>query len=397
MTTYSQTNLQNSHLANFWWFLWLTMVYYRSSNMSKSGTMGFHCTVDLQQLSTERPAFIKGFPSGPPECPKASHMMSYVWSFTPWPSWPLHMFHSCAAFSAFNFPDLSPTWLRLQNNTGGGEKRVRFPKRTIEIYRQKRFCQCSWHQMNVCISQNDFPIEWLIEWFMLRMNFPSAGYVPFWRSNVSYELTGKIKPAKQETLTTVYWRLLKKTRETNFDTPTTWPSSPALICCSCNLRFLTVLWSNSRCGEVPSRSVRHLDFQGSLHFNYDYKYLWNGNLRLKEKRKVMSANYQASCQIRINIYYIYILSIYILSIYISIYILYIYGIYTGDIPIFAHVCCSFCRRFNPARGLPSTLWFLLINELCLVHFLIGLPSSWRVDDQTLVGLHRLSQLCIAYV
>ena len=210
MTTYSQTNLQNSHLANFWWFLWLTMVYYRSSNMSKSGTMGFHCTVDLQQLSTERPAFIKGFPSGPPECPKASHMMSYVWSFTPWPSWPLHMFHSCAAFSAFNFPDLSPTWLRLQNNTGGVEKRVRFPKRTIEIYRQKRFCQCSWHQMNVCISQNDFPIEWLIEWFMLRMNFPSAGYVPFWRSNVSYELTGKIKPAKQETLTTVYWRLLKK-------------------------------------------------------------------------------------------------------------------------------------------------------------------------------------------
>ena len=220
---------------------------------------------------------------------------------------------------------------------------------------------------------------------MLWMNFPSAGYVPFWRSNVSYELTGKIKPAKQETLTTVYWRLLKKTRETNFDTPTTWPSSPAIICCSCNLRFLTVLWSNSRCGEVPSRSVRHLDFQGSLHFNY--KYLWNGNLRLKEKRKVMSANYQASCQIRINIYILYI------------YYLYIYGIYTGDIPIFTHVCCSFCRRFNPTRGLPSpsSLWFLLINELCLVHFLIGLPSSWRVDDQTLVGLHRLSQLCIVYV
>ena len=178
--------------------------------------------------------------------------------------------------------------------------------------------------MNVCISQNDFPIEWLIEWFMLRMNFPSAGYVPFWRSNVSYELTGKIKPAKQETLTTVYWRLLKKNRETNVDTPTTWPSSPALICCSCNLRFLTVLWSNSRCGEVPSRSVRHLDFQGSLHFNYDYKYLWNGNLRLKEKRKVMSANYQASCQIRINIYYIYIIYIYIYYIYIYIYIYYIY-------------------------------------------------------------------------
>ena len=108
--------------------------------------------------------------------------------------------------------------------------------------------------------------------------------------------------------------------------PTTWPSSQALICCSCNLRFLTVLWSNSRCGEVPSRSVGHLDFQGSLHFNY--KYLWNGNLRLKEKRKrwclqiirqvVKSALIYIYIHIYIHIYiYIYYLYIYILSIYVG--------------------------------------------------------------------------------
>ena len=34
-------------------------------------------------------------------------------------------------------------------------------------------------------------------------------FLPHWEV-WAYELTGKIKPAKQETLTTVYWRLLKK-------------------------------------------------------------------------------------------------------------------------------------------------------------------------------------------
>lgn len=62
---------------------------------------------------------LRDFPAFCPNVLAASHMMSYVWSFTPWPPWQLHIFHSCASFSAFNFPDVSPTWLRLQNNTGG--------------------------------------------------------------------------------------------------------------------------------------------------------------------------------------------------------------------------------------------------------------------------------------
>lgn len=124
--TYSQTNLQNSHLANFGWFLWLTMVYYRSSNMSKSATMAFHFTVDLQQLSTERPGFIKGFPSGPPECPKASHMMSYVWSFTPWPSWPLHIFPLLCSVFCLQLSRCFTHLAQAAEQHWGGWKRVRF-------------------------------------------------------------------------------------------------------------------------------------------------------------------------------------------------------------------------------------------------------------------------------